>query len=1521
MSRSESVRRAADQWAKALTDPSGRNRLLFYKPLRLGTLDLGGADPAALRRLLGAKPGTTVPLSRLIGGGPDEGEGSVPDAVRRARAVSRKATENFEERGVNTLFLAQGMATWEPPAGGSSARPAAPVLMCAVGLHRRGASEADFDLSLDGEWTLNDALLRHLARWFNVTVSGEELLGAKLSDTRLDDDEVAEIFDDLTARARRIPGFGIERRRLVVGNFMYRKLPMVSDIETNLEALAEHDLIAAIAGDGDALEALRGEHTHEVDPALPDATPPADEYLVLDADSSQHRAINAALAGESFVLQGPPGTGKSQTIANLVAAMMARGRSVLFVAEKRAAIEAVTKRLRNVGLDGFVMDLHGGTVKRRELARRLDESLTAISATPPVDDAGLHVRLAGVRAELSGYVEALHRPREPWGLSLFEAQDRLLALRGGPDDPAGGGGEEGEPNRVRTSAGALFPADVLAEIDGESVGEVRRDLTDWADLSEPILAGRSPWAGARITTVGEVRRAQELLGDLAAATRAAWERCVGIPDELGVGDPTSVAAWGNLIDLLGDIERLGAEAAGEIFERDLDRLAGDLAPAAGGLRAAPARLLSGRYRAAVREVAGFSRNVAELRGRQALGLAERARDIVRRWAAFGGEGPPRPPAGLAPAAEAHGALQPPLGELAAMLPEHGLVGMTHTGLAAAVHALAEDRIMLNRLPRLAELEERIAGAGAGVLLEKVRSGDLAPSGLSDEFDRAWLGSIHREVLLSDSLLAAFDGGRQARHVREFREADAAHLDLAPERIRRSVAEHATDVCNAHRDQDALIRREAAKKTRHLPLRGLFEKASDVLTAVRPCWAMSPLDVAQTLPARALFDLVIFDEASQVLPCDAVPALLRAPRAMVAGDSRQLPPTVFFDGADDDESDDGGSLAGFESILDVMDALLSRRPLTWHYRSTDERLIAFSNRNIYRGSLTTFPGAAGGECLRFEPVEHRPGEATDTRSNPDEVRRVVDLMIEHARQRPGESLGVIAMGRYHADRIEEVLRRRLAAESSPELEVFFDEAAPERSFVKNLERVQGDERDAIVLSIGYGKNPAGQVVYRFGPLNQEGGERRLNVAVTRARRRMTVVSSFSHAEMDPNRTSAEGVAQLRGYLKYVETAGADLDGAEEAEPLNSFEIDVMDKLTAAGLSVVPQYGCSGYRIDFAVRHPTDPGRFVLAVEADGATYHSSNTARDRDRLRQEHLERLGWRFCRIWSTDWFNDHARELDRVLEAYRHAVTESDAGGTGAGDQRRAARGGAGGAESGRGRSGDGERGGDGVGEDGAARAAGSGGGGRGAVAVAAAGGDGRAAEASGPTRRGPPPHIPRGVPIAEHSMRTLVRLARWVNSDGLLRTDEQVFDEMFERLGYGRRGSRIRAVLYEAIGSARASTAGDHIDGGEADSGGGRGGTAERRGSERSRAQRGQGATPARAGAALQLPVGVSIGRHKTNRLVELAAWIRSDGRPRSDEEVFDEMCGRLGYTGREPGVRDALYLAIERDAYLTRTYGNL
>jgi len=354
-----------------------------------------------------------------------------------------------------------------------------------------------------------------------------------------------------------------------------------------------------------------------------------------------------------------------------------------------------------------------------------------------------------------------------------------------------------------------------------------------------------------------------------------------------------------------------------------------------------------------------------------------------------------------------------------------------------------------------------------------------------------------------------------------------------------------------------------------------------------------------------------------------PSILRGAQLVVAGDEHQLPPTSFFvsESPEDEEELEAeepvpivAGTSGFESILDALGSLLSFRWLRWHYRSRDERLIAFSNAHIYDGMLTTFTGARGGDVLCTVHVPHEPGDEPNSPSA--EVNAVVDLIFDHARARPDESLGVIAMGIKHANRIEECRRQRLQDDPAlaSELGDFFDETREERFFVKNLERVQGDERDSIILSIGYGKNDRGQVVYRFGPLLQEGGERRLNVAITRAKTRLTLVASFTSHDLDPERSQAPGVQLLRQYLQFVESGGTNLGDAVIDKPaLNPFEVDVRDTLARHGLSLTAQYGASGYYIDYAVRHPTQPGRYVLAIECDGASYHSSESARDRDRL--------------------------------------------------------------------------------------------------------------------------------------------------------------------------------------------------------------------------------------------------------------------------------------------------------------------
>ena len=468
-------------------------------------------------------------------------------------------------------------------------------------------------------------------------------------------------------------------------------------------------------------------------------------------------------------------------------------------------------------------------------------------------------------------------------------------------------------------------------------------------------------------------------------------------------------------------------------------------------------------------------------------------------------------------------------------------------------------------------------------------------------------------------------------------------------------------------------------------------------------------------------------------------------------------TSFFSVTDVEEEaeDDDQALtsADYESVVDVLLAAPLRLfMLGWHYRSRDERLIAFSNRYLYGGVLTTFPGVAGQDCLSHVLVQHRPQPGMSTRSNRDEVAKVVDLIFAHAEQRQEQSLGVIAMGIHHANNIDDELRRRLQLNVGSGIEAFFDESAPEPFFIKNLERVQGDERDAIILSVGYGKQADGRLPYRFGPLNQQGGERRLNVAVTRARSRMTVTSSFSAIDMDPNRSTSEGVELLRHYLSYAASGGDEFEeGSVTHAPLNAFELDVFTRLSAEGVPLAPQFGVSGYRIDFAATHPEYPGRLVLAIEADGASYHSSATARDRDRLRQQVLEHLGWSFHRIWSTEWFRNPVAETERAVVAWREAVRQSDEGGT----ENRTTN----------------------------------------PVRPHDSGGD-----ALGAPVRSRRPTVAGGRPIIDYTQRELVDLAGWIMSDTLLRTEDEMLDEMMTELRFKRRGIRIVAALTQAIRVAK-------------------------------------------------------------------------------------------------------------------------
>jgi len=477
-----------------------------------------------------------------------------------------------------------------------------------------------------------------------------------------------------------------------------------------------------------------------------------------------------------------------------------------------------------------------------------------------------------------------------------------------------------------------------------------------------------------------------------------------------------------------------------------------------------------------------------------------------------------------------------------------------------------------------------------------------------------------------------------------------------------------------------LRKEIAKK-RHPSIRQIVRATGPALLTLKPCWMMSPLSVSQFVETAApLFDVVIFDEASQVCPEDAICAILRGAQLIVVGDPKQLPPTRFFaKSLGDDEDEDGDTpeeSARSERTESILDECLGvdfpKRRLLWHYRSRHESLIAFSNAHFYDASLITFPSpdARHDDGVRFVHVADGVYDRGGRRTNVREARRVVDLVVDHLQhygidpENPNyRSLGVVALSRAQEDAIHDEITFRLKRDTALR-EAWggeLDENNDGGFFVKNLESVQGDERDVIILSIGYGRDASGRPPStNFGPVNKPGGERRLNVAVTRARHQLVLVSSMRSDDL-PAGLSNPGARALRAYLEYAERGPAVLPEQTRASamhaaitgaaPESPFEAAVYAALSAKGFDLDCQVGCSGYRIDLAVRDPRQPGRYLLGIECDGATYHSSATARDRDRLRQRHLERMGWRIHRIWSRDWVRDPAREVARVVAAVEEA------------------------------------------------------------------------------------------------------------------------------------------------------------------------------------------------------------------------------------------------------------------------------
>jgi hypothetical protein len=552
--------------------------------------------------------------------------------------------------------------------------------------------------------------------------------------------------------------------------------------------------------------------------------------------------------------------------------------------------------------------------------------------------------------------------------------------------------------------------------------------------------------------------------------------------------------------------------------------------------------------------------------------------------------------------------------------------------------------------------------GLPSLIDALESGAVAPESAAHTFDLCYYESMLGEFVSSLPRLARFDGEKHSQRVETFIELDRRRSKRA---IREVLQTHHKNLPpTGVAGPTGTLRGEFVKQRRHMPIRQLMQRCAPAIQAIKPVFMMSPLSVAQFLPPGALdFDLLVVDEASQIQPVDALGAIARAKQLVIVGDERQLPPTRFFSrlvGEHQEDDEDGAQPADIESILGLCRARgLPERMLRWHYRSRHQSLIAVSNSQFYENKLFIVPSPYNSEAGMGLRLRHMPENVYDrggTSVNVQEAKAVAVAVVEHARSSPELSLGVATFSTKQRRAVMDELE--LLRREHPETEAFFAGRPDEPFFVKSLENIQGDERDVIFISVGYGRDARGIVTMNFGPLSSEGGERRLNVLISRAKRRCEIFSSISDEDIDLERGKGKGIVAFKLFLHYARTGRLAITEPEHQQTQMIFEQQVAEALKEHGYNVHSRVGTAGCFVDLAVAAAEFPGRYILGIECDGRSYRSAQSARDRDRLRRAVLEDQGWILHRVWSSDWFHRPQAEMGRLVASIEAAKAQIGSG-----------------------------------------------------------------------------------------------------------------------------------------------------------------------------------------------------------------------------------------------------------------------
>ena len=1315
------------QWKNALLDLSLRNRLLNYTahsglslsvPDRcLGRLEdmlhqgVGIAlrasdDVAAVERERGIRAGRDLPvehLSDLLTAQRTAYVDVTETAYNaRLRGLAHKARTIIEETGANNLYLALGSLVWD-----LDGRPLrSPLILIPVTLKATARGRYRVFIDDAGSSTPNYCLVEKLRQVLGLDIPG--LTNPVMDNAGIDLD--ATLQATRVAIAQRGLAFRVETT-VDLTVLQFAKFRLWKDLDESWSTFATNPLVRHLI------------HTPTdafVDPVASELIPDLEalaESCPVPADSSQLRAIADAAAGRTFVLEGPPGTGKSQTITNLLAHAVASGKRVLFVAEKRAALDVVQKRLDAIGIGLLSLDLHdkgsSPVAVRQQIRKALEYSVVT-------DQPGLAAtldELRSARRALIRYAYKLHEGNTA-GLSLYGAREAMLAIGDGVD--------------------ALpIPVELLGSLGSDTLGRLRALFSQLAEVSYPAHPRpEHPWAfitdgtaaGPKPSAVlPAARRFDTALRPLIGnPVMTEVLGAVRVPDDLHIlaallvdGTPLAVLdevrtpRWSAAVDaalrevaaftaaahpgldlveptflelpLAELLDAARTAATSSFFGRKKRLLAvhARLAPVLRPGVSVPRKKLVGLTTALVAVGEGVQRlatKVGSIPGLAAPAgwnpfipagrdvLDERIRSL--RWAAaavdptgadatrtgfvealrgFLNIGISTDPAPVAEAAISVGTVRAcrvrGADALADWAGRRGLVAQWDAGRTE--RALGDEQLgSLRRWLALLAHVEPLRSEHLGEARLMVLRGELP----ADEATRSFELGLAIASIQERRTSGGLDGFDVAAHERTIARYVAAsnrlrdHLTtVLPQQVVRSRSFDPRTTGG----RVGLLNRQVKRERGGMRVRELMTQFGDLITAAMPCVLVSPDSIARFFPADAgLFDIVVFDEASQVRVADAIGAIGRAASVVVVGDSKQMPPTSFAESSassvDPDALDTGDSVEDEESILtECVQARVERHRLTWHYRSQDETLIAFSNHHYYDGNLMSFPApvaggpdaATGINLVRVDGQFHRSAQGALRRTNPVEAKAVVTEIQRRFAVSPDvlPSIGVVTFNQQQRAYIDGLLRDT----EDPRIVEALDEA-DDGLFVKNLENVQGDERDVVFFSTAFSVNERGVLPLNFGPLNQSGGERRLNVAVTRARRQVVVFSSFEPSMLRAEDTTSIGVKHLRTYLDMAANGPSALPkDPQRRAVIDRHCEDIANALRAEGLPVRTQVGLSDFKVDIAIASPSAPHLPLVAVLLDGRPWRDRLTVHDRDGLPAEVLSKLlRWPAVqRVWLPDW------------------------------------------------------------------------------------------------------------------------------------------------------------------------------------------------------------------------------------------------------------------------------------------------